>query len=161
MVRLESGAPAVKGSRWNSVLYIVASWDPFEMVDRGVAAAAALSGGARPRTAKVLPPSLDGFGWCTWDAFYSTVSARGLAEGLSSLENGGVSPQLLIIDDGWQVGDSGFGMRAGATNIPSPIPTCSRAISDGHAIVRQSMARRDVVVYIATSFGNEALYCFL
>lgn len=51
-----------------------------------------------------MPPSLDGFGWCTWDAFYSTVSARGLAEGLAALEAGGVSPQLLIIDDGWQVG---------------------------------------------------------
>lgn len=41
---------------------------------------------------------------CTWDAFYSTVSARGLLEGLDSLATGGVSPQLLIIDDGWQVG---------------------------------------------------------
>lgn len=40
---------------------------------------------------------------CTWDAFYSTVSARGLVEGLGSLAAGGLSPQLLIIDDGWQV----------------------------------------------------------
>lgn len=69
-----------------------------------MAAAAALSGGARPRSTKEMPSSLDGFGWCTWDAFYSTVSARGLAEGLTALEAGGVSPQLLIIDDGWQVG---------------------------------------------------------
>jgi hypothetical protein len=41
---------------------------------------------------------------CTWDAFYSTVSARGLVEGLSSLHAGGIAPRLLIIDDGWQVG---------------------------------------------------------
>lgn len=40
---------------------------------------------------------------CTWDAFYSTVSARGLVEGLSSLHAGGIAPKLLIIDDGWQV----------------------------------------------------------
>jgi hypothetical protein len=40
---------------------------------------------------------------CTWDAFYSTVSARGLVEGLGSLAAGGLAPQLLIIDDGWQV----------------------------------------------------------
>ncbi|GLI71623.1 hypothetical protein VaNZ11_016892 [Volvox africanus] len=111
VLRLESGAPGVKGSRWSSALYIGASWDPYELVDRGVAAAAALSGGARPRTAKVLPPSLDGFGWCTWDAFYSTVSARGLAQGLSSLEDGGISPQLLIIDDGWQMTDVDPPMR--------------------------------------------------
>lgn len=33
------------------------------------------------RSAKVLPPSLDLFGWCTWDAFYSSVSAQGIQVG--------------------------------------------------------------------------------
>lgn len=61
------------------------------------------AGGAAPRGTKVVPPSLDVFGWCTWDAFYSSVSARGLSEGLASLVEGGVQPRLLIIDDGWQV----------------------------------------------------------
>lgn len=60
-------------------------------------------GGAAPRSTKSQPPSLDVFGWCTWDAFYSSVSARGLSEGLASLVQGGVQPRLLIIDDGWQV----------------------------------------------------------
>jgi raffinose synthase len=83
---------------------VAAGRDPYHLVDAGVAAAAAMSGGAKPRALKRMPASLDGFGWCTWDAFYSTVSARGLSEGLSSLEAGGVNPQLLIIDDGWQVG---------------------------------------------------------
>ncbi|KAG2488978.1 hypothetical protein HYH03_012419 [Edaphochlamys debaryana] len=111
VLRLESGSPSVTGSRWDAALYLAASWDPYELVDRGVAAAAALSGGARPRSTKALPPSLDGFGWCTWDAFYSTVSARGLADGLAALEAGGVSPQLLIIDDGWQMTDLDPPMR--------------------------------------------------
>lgn len=84
---------------------MAAGTDPFYLVDAGVAAAAALSGGAKPRAHKRLPPSLDAFGWCTWDAFYSTVSARGLAEGLGSLQSGGVFPRLLIIDDGWQLTD--------------------------------------------------------
>lgn len=44
----------------------------------GVAIAARLSGGAQPLSSKSLPPSLDVMGWCTWDAFYSTVSARGI-----------------------------------------------------------------------------------
>jgi raffinose synthase len=47
-------------------------------MEEAVTAAAALSGGGRPRSVKHLPPSLDVFGWCTWDAFYSRVSARGL-----------------------------------------------------------------------------------
>lgn len=33
------------------------------------------------------------------------MSARGLVEGLESLADGGVTPQLLIIDDGWQLTD--------------------------------------------------------
>ena len=35
------------------------------------------AGGARPLREKQLPEILDMFGWCTWDAFYSNVSARG------------------------------------------------------------------------------------
>lgn len=50
-----------------------------------------------------MPKSLDVFGWCTWDAFYSTVSAKGINEGLKSLNDGGTPPKLIIIDDGWQV----------------------------------------------------------
>lgn len=70
-----------------------------------MAAAAAMSGSARPRCQKELPPSLDTFGWCTWDAFYSTVSAQGLRQGLESLHNNGIRPGFLIIDDGWQMTD--------------------------------------------------------
>lgn len=50
-----------------------------------------------------MPPSVDYFGWCTWDAFYSQVSAAGVNEGLASLARAGVPARFLIIDDGWQV----------------------------------------------------------
>jgi raffinose synthase len=29
-----------------------------------------------------LPSFLDWFGWCTWDAFYTDVTAEGVKEGL-------------------------------------------------------------------------------
>lgn len=29
-----------------------------------------------------LPSFLDWFGWCTWDAFYTDVTAEGVVEGL-------------------------------------------------------------------------------
>lgn len=29
-----------------------------------------------------LPSFLDMFGWCTWDAFYTDVTAEGVEEGL-------------------------------------------------------------------------------
>ena len=52
------------------------------------------------RAQKQVPKSLDVFGWCTWDAFYFRVSAKGIMDGLRSLKDGGVSPKLLVIDDG-------------------------------------------------------------
>nr|GEV90874.1 probable galactinol--sucrose galactosyltransferase 2 [Tanacetum cinerariifolium] len=49
-----------------------------------------------------FPGLLDWFGWCTWDAFYSYVTAEGVEEGLKSLSEGGTHPRFLTIDDGWQ-----------------------------------------------------------
>ena len=51
--------------------------DPYELADWAMAQAAQLSGGAQARSLKKLPATLDLFGWCTWDAFYFTVSAQG------------------------------------------------------------------------------------
>jgi raffinose synthase len=45
------------------VLLLACGSDPFQLVDAGVAAAAALSGGAAARSTKQMPTSLDGFGW--------------------------------------------------------------------------------------------------
>ncbi|KAL4420352.1 hypothetical protein ABPG77_006159 [Micractinium sp. CCAP 211/92] len=104
-LRLESGSPAVTATSWPSALLVAAGRDPFELTARAVAAAARLSGIARPRAEKRVPPSVDVFGWCTWDAFYSMVSAAGIAEGLCMLGAGGTPPRLLIIDDGWQQTD--------------------------------------------------------
>lgn len=56
---------------------MAAGSDPYELVRAGVAAAAALSGAARPREQKEVPPSADVFGWCTWDGAQGGVG-RGL-----------------------------------------------------------------------------------
>ena len=74
---MESGDPTVLGSKWGNSLYIAAGPDPFILIEKAVAAAAQLSGGAQQRQDKQQPDSLNWFGWCTWDAYYSKVSARG------------------------------------------------------------------------------------
>lgn len=75
---MESGDPTVQANLWKNSLYIAAGHDPFVLVEKAVAAAAELSGGALPRHEKKQPDSLNWFGWCTWDAYYSKVSARGV-----------------------------------------------------------------------------------
>ena len=77
-LRMESGDPTVLGSKWNNSLYVAAGKDPFILIEKAVAAAAQLSGGAQQRQDKRQPDSLNWFGWCTWDAYYSKVSARGI-----------------------------------------------------------------------------------
>jgi Raffinose synthase or seed imbibition protein Sip1 len=104
-LRIESGAAAVTSASWPSALYVAAGTEPFDLLRRGVAAAAALSGAGKPRSDKTVPPSVDCFGWCTWDAFYSKVSAAGIQKGLKSLVEGGTPARWLIIDDGWQQTD--------------------------------------------------------
>jgi hypothetical protein len=76
ILRIESGDQKVLGSKWPSALLVATGRDIFKLIDESVAQAARLSGTAKPLTAKHLPDSLDYFGWCTWDAFYSTVSAE-------------------------------------------------------------------------------------
>lgn len=105
VLRVESGDDAVMKNSWNSLLYVAAGSDPYELIEQGVTTAASLSGGAAPLRSKQVPAILDLFGWCTWDAFYSSVSAKGIQEGLASLKSGGVHPGFLIIDDGWQLTD--------------------------------------------------------
>ncbi len=76
-------------------------------------------GTSKPLHEKELPASLDLFGWCTWDAFYSTVSARGLQLGLQGFAAGGVQPRFVIIDDGWQVGRMKLRLLRGLACLPA------------------------------------------
>lgn len=76
-------------AEFDEAVLLAAGPDPFALVEDAVAAAAARSGGARPLREKRLPPNLDSFGWCSWDSFYSAVSASGLSDAVQSLASGG------------------------------------------------------------------------
>ncbi|CAO2831719.1 unnamed protein product [Amaranthus hypochondriacus] len=79
-----------------------AGTNPYEVVNRAVKAVEKHMQTFRHREKKRLPSFVDWFGWCTWDAFYTDVTAEGVEEGLNSLSKGGAPPRFLIIDDGWQ-----------------------------------------------------------
>ena len=138
-LRVESGDAAVSASAFPGALLVVpgAGPDPLALAEAAVLAAASLSGPARPRADKGRgdgsgkpPDFLDAFGWCTWDAFYSKVSARGVADGVAALRAGGVAPRFVIVDDGWQVtslpeglGEPAAATAAGGGEVPAPPKT--------------------------------------
>ncbi|KAK1606136.1 hypothetical protein QYE76_029809 [Lolium multiflorum] len=99
---LESGDPAVESFEGTHLVYVGAGSDPFEVIANAVKAVERHLQTFSHREKKKMPDMLNWFGWCTWDAFYTDVTAEGVKEGLQSLEKGGVAPKFVIIDDGWQ-----------------------------------------------------------
>ncbi|XP_051138573.1 probable galactinol--sucrose galactosyltransferase 2 [Andrographis paniculata] len=99
---LESGDNAVETDQGLHIVYMHAGTNPFEVINQAVKALEKHMKTFHHREKKKLPAFLDWFGWCTWDAFYTDVTAEGVEEGLKSLSEGGAPPRFLIIDDGWQ-----------------------------------------------------------
>ncbi|CAA6659129.1 unnamed protein product [Spirodela intermedia] len=99
---LESGDDAVRTDQGMRMVYLHAGTNPFEVVNQAVKAVETHKQTFLHREKKKIPPFVDWFGWCTWDAFYTDVTAEGVDEGLKSLSAGGTPPRFLIIDDGWQ-----------------------------------------------------------
>ncbi|XAR68535.1 Galactinol--sucrose galactosyltransferase [Bertholletia excelsa] len=99
---LESGDNAVETSQGLYLVYMHAGMNPFEVIYQAVKAVEKHLQTFHHREEKNLPSFVDWFGWCTWDAFYTDVTAEGVEEGLKSLSSGGAPPRFLIIDDGWQ-----------------------------------------------------------
>lgn len=99
---LESGDPAVEELSFTHSLLINAGTDPFKVITDGIKSVELHLQTFRHREEKKMPGIVDWFGWCTWDAFYTDVSAEGVEQGLKSLSEGGTPPRFVIIDDGWQ-----------------------------------------------------------
>ncbi|CAM0912194.1 unnamed protein product [Alopecurus aequalis] len=99
---LESGDPAVESFEGTHLVFVGAGSDPFEVITNAVKAVERHLQTFSHREKKKMPDMLNWFGWCTWDAFYTEVTAEGVKEGLQSFEKGGTAPKFVIIDDGWQ-----------------------------------------------------------
>ncbi|TRZ48600.1 hypothetical protein D4S03_09565 [bacterium] len=96
----ESGDPAVVTSSMVG-LFIAAGPNPYLLAEQSAPSVSAWMKTCRLRREKQLPAFVDQFGWCTWDAYYREVSHAGVRQGLENFAAGGVSPRLLILDDGW------------------------------------------------------------
>ena len=101
LLHAESGDKQVAADGMRA-LYVAAGADPYALLRRAFSEVADETGTFQTLDKKVLPPSVDSFGWCTWDAFYSKVEPRGVINGVQALRAAGVPPRTVILDDGWQ-----------------------------------------------------------
>ncbi|KAL5998164.1 hypothetical protein ACLOJK_009102 [Asimina triloba] len=98
----ESGDHAIQCKQFLEAVFINSGDNPFELMKDSIKILEKRVGTFSHCETKKIPPNLDWFGWCTWDAFYTNVNPQGIKEGLESLSEGGCTPRFLIIDDGWQ-----------------------------------------------------------
>ncbi len=52
---------------------------------------------------KTRPEFFGGFGWCTWDAFYTEVSSEQIYAKLAEFKALGIPVKWVVIDDGWMM----------------------------------------------------------
>lgn len=50
---------------------------------------------------KPYPKALEGFGWCTWNAFYENVTADKIITKMEEFSKMNFIPKWVLIDDGW------------------------------------------------------------
>ena len=83
-------------------LAVSVSTDPYDAVAntyRGARADGALT--VPLREERTVPALFDGFGWCTWDAFYNDVTSALIYEKLEEFRQKEIPVKWIIIDAGW------------------------------------------------------------
>ncbi|XP_018676391.2 stachyose synthase [Musa acuminata AAA Group] len=102
LICAESGSSQVQADSFKAIAYIHVCDNPYTLMKEAYSAARVHLNTFRLREEKAVPPIVDKFGWCTWDAFYLTVDPVGVWHGVKDFVDGGLPPRFLIIDDGWQ-----------------------------------------------------------
>ncbi len=97
----DTGDPRLLGTE-ALLAYVASGADLHALMRAGAADVAKKLGTVRLGRDDHPPDFVDQLGWCTWDAFYQDVSHDKVRQGLESFRAGGVSPRLVILDDGWQ-----------------------------------------------------------
>lgn len=83
-------------------LAVYVSTDPYDAVKNTYTAAQADGALSVPlREERTVPALFDGFGWCTWDAFYNDVSSALIYEKLEEFRQKQIPVKWIIIDSGW------------------------------------------------------------
>lgn len=115
MIWAESGSSHVQTSSFKAIAYVHVGNNPYNLMKEAFTSIRVHLNTFRLLEEKSLPPFVDKFGWCTWDAFYLTVDPLGVWHGVKDFSDGGFPLRFLIIDDGWQSIDFDGGRKENLT----------------------------------------------
>jgi raffinose synthase len=99
---VESNCEEENAIEVDNVMVMACAKSPYEAIRRAMAETRTMLGTFELLEDKKLPETVDVFGWCTWDAFYTDVTPDGIEQGVQTLRDGGAPARFVIIDDGWQ-----------------------------------------------------------
>ncbi len=100
-IRIRTSSNRVGDSIVHTPLFAAASdLNPYEAIRKAELVLGA-SGDLQIRENRAYPEIFEGFGWCTWDAFYRDVSEEGIIAKLEELKEKQVPVRWVLIDDGW------------------------------------------------------------
>lgn len=105
---LEVESPKNGADRLPLLCYLASGRDPYALIRNAGGDIAGALGTVVERSKKAVPAWMDLFGWCTWDAYYQSVSAESVLESLRFMQMGGLTPGFMILDDGWLDSDGDY-----------------------------------------------------
>ncbi|CAA2966320.1 stachyose synthase-like [Olea europaea subsp. europaea] len=102
LLELVDGELCVKESTFDAIAYVHVFENPYNLMKEAYRAIRIHLDTFKLLEEKSVPPLINKFGWCTWDAFYMIVEPAGIWHGVIEFSDGGLSLRFLIIDDGSQ-----------------------------------------------------------
>lgn len=105
--------------------------DPYQCCEKAVSYVLERTGRtAMLRRNRRYPAVFEKLGWCSWDAFYQKVSAEGIYDKLTELQEKQVPVKWALIDDGWLDADYDrqvlLGLDAARDRFPQGLGQCVR-----------------------------------
>ena len=137
-IRVRTSSNRVGDCHVHTPLFAVASdLSPYDAARRA-SLAIGRDRGMLTREERVYPEIFEGFGWCTWDAFYRDVTEEGIIAKLEELREKQIPVRWVLIDDGWQDADyenlTLSGLDARRSQFPDGLGSTVRLIKEKYGV---------------------------
>ncbi len=136
LVYLSTGCSGIQNLKGDFLAITVAD-DPFDAVREGYENALSMGGINIPLADdRKYPEVFNGFGWCTWDAFYEDVSSEKIYKKLDEFKEKNVPVKWMIIDDGWRLANGNLllSFEEDKKKFPEGLKACVEKIKKDYGI---------------------------